>query len=96
MTVLARVNSCSLVSCVLVSRGPVKMGKEPALIHLSKTPDYSPMEPPGGWSSVGLPTSSAAHTDVPAPKGVFPQMFGRNGPRAMESDDRSHGEVNRA
>ena len=45
---------------------------------------------------MGLLTSSAAHTDVPAPKGVFPQMFGRNGPRAMESDDRSHGEVNRA
>ena len=84
------------MSCVLVSRGPVKMGKEPALIHLSKTPDYSSMEPPAGWSSVGLPTSSAVHTDVPAPKGVFPQMFGRNGPRAMESDDRSHGEVNRA
>ena len=95
MTVLARVHSCSLVSCVLVSRGPVKAG-ERALIHLSKTPDYSPMEPLGGWSSVGLSTSSAAHTDVPAPKGVFPQMFGRNGPRAMESDDRSHGEVNRA
>ena len=96
MTVFARVRSCPPVSCVLVSRGPVKAGEEPALIHLSKTPDYSPMEPPGGWSSVGLPTSSAVHTDVPAPMGVFPQMYGRNGPRAVESDDRSHGEVNRA
>ena len=95
MTVFARVRSCPLVSCVLVSRGLVKAG-ERALIHLSKTPDYSPMEPPGGWSPVGLLTGSAEHTDVPAPMGVFPQMFGRNGPRAMESDDRSHGEVNRA
>ena len=42
------------------------------------------------------PASSAVLSDEPAPMGVFPQMYGRNGPRAVESVDRSHGEVNRA